>query len=367
MKAAPHPRQEARLAALAHYGILDTPRERDFDELAELAAQICGTPIAVINFIDADRQWFKAEVGLGVRETPLDTSLCSHAILEEDYVEIHDTLEDPRMSDNPLCTDAEQGLRFYAGALLQDEAGLPMGTLCVLDRRPRTLLDGQRRALRVLARQVTTQLNLRRALAAEHLLRNEVDHRVKNSLSTVAAFVALERRGVEDSAARQLLDRVAQQINTVALLHQQLSDNGKRRVDLADFLGKVVALIDASQPPEVQVTARLDPLEIDAREAAVLGTIVNELTANAVKHSVAEDGGNIRLTGEARPGGRYLLTCSSTGGKTPSDDLQPSSRTGLGLKLITHSVSQLNGVVESGAGSDGYRTIIDIAPTSARH
>ncbi len=104
VRANPHPQQDQRLRTLYNYEILDTPREEEFDEIVELAAEICGAPISVINLIDKDRQWFKAEVGLNARETPLETSLCSHAILEDPFVEIPDTLKDPRMADNPLCT-----------------------------------------------------------------------------------------------------------------------------------------------------------------------------------------------------------------------------------------------------------------------
>src|SRR5690606_1633371 len=95
MEAQPHPLQADRLQALYSYEILDTDREKEFDDVARLAAGICGTPIAVVNLIDGDRQWFKAEVGLGLRETPLATSICSHVILEQDFVEIKDTLNDP--------------------------------------------------------------------------------------------------------------------------------------------------------------------------------------------------------------------------------------------------------------------------------
>jgi GAF domain-containing protein len=102
MKAEPHPQQHNRLTTLRQYDILDTPRERDFDDIVALASEICGTPIAVINLIDEHRQWFKAEVGLGVRETPLETSICSHVILEDDFVEIEDTLVDDRTADNEL-------------------------------------------------------------------------------------------------------------------------------------------------------------------------------------------------------------------------------------------------------------------------
>ncbi len=106
LRATPHPQQDQRLRTLYNYEILDTPREEEFDEIVELAAEICDAPISVINLIDKDRQWFKAEVGLGARETPLETSLCSHAILEEPFVEIPDTLKDPRMADNPRCASS---------------------------------------------------------------------------------------------------------------------------------------------------------------------------------------------------------------------------------------------------------------------
>jgi len=104
VKAALHSAEEYRLAALRHYGILDTPREADFDEVVEVASAICGTPISVINLIDQGRQWFKAEVGLGVRETPIASSICAHAILQPGLFVIPDTTQDPRFADNPLVT-----------------------------------------------------------------------------------------------------------------------------------------------------------------------------------------------------------------------------------------------------------------------
>ena len=193
MLAPKHPRQGDRIAALHDYDILDTPKESDFDDIVDLASRLCGTPISVINLIDTDRQWFKAEVGLGVRETPLDTSLCSHAILEKDFMEIPDTLQDQRMQDNGLVV-GDPGLRFYAGALLQTPEGLPIGTLCVLDYAPRNLTALQRHALQVLAKQVMTQLELRRALKRKELMRKEMDHRVKNSLASVVAWCGCRSR-----------------------------------------------------------------------------------------------------------------------------------------------------------------------------
>ncbi len=169
MKAAPHPDQAHRLAALRELDILDTETEAEYDEIAGLVAAICDAPVGVVNLIDADRQWFKAETGLGVRSTPLDTSLCSHVILQGGYVEIPDTLEDARMSDNPLCL-GDAGFRFYAGAVLTSEEGLPVGTLCVLDTKPRQLTAFQRQAVETLGRQVMRLFDLRLALKRQELL-----------------------------------------------------------------------------------------------------------------------------------------------------------------------------------------------------
>jgi len=155
-----------RLAALARYAVLDTPREQDFDDLARMAAELLGTPMAAVNLIAAERQWFKAEIGLGVREMPLDNSICARILLSPGELVIPDLRDDPRFACNPLV-DAGPGLRFYAGELLEGPDGLPLGTLCVLDTKPRPegITDQQRFILRTLARQVMSQLELRRAVA----------------------------------------------------------------------------------------------------------------------------------------------------------------------------------------------------------
>ncbi|RYZ87712.1 MAG: GAF domain-containing protein, partial [Proteobacteria bacterium] len=157
--------EEARLSVLYRYRILETPREEDFDDIVALVAQVLGAPIAAINLIDRHRQWFKAEIGLGVREMPLDDSICKFALLQSGGMVIPDLTEDERFSCNPLVSEGPN-LRFYAGELLNTAEGLPLGTLCVLDTkaRPEGLTDQQRFALKALAKQVMAQLELRLAL-----------------------------------------------------------------------------------------------------------------------------------------------------------------------------------------------------------
>jgi anti-sigma regulatory factor (Ser/Thr protein kinase) len=156
--------ESARLAALRSYRILDTDPERAFDDLTLLASQICGTPIALITLIDADRQWFKSRVGISTTETSRAVSFCSRAIEQRELLVIHDPFGDERFKDNPLVT-GEPHIRFYAGSPLVTEEGHALGTLCVADRVPRTLTADQIEALEALARQVLAQLELRKDLA----------------------------------------------------------------------------------------------------------------------------------------------------------------------------------------------------------
>ncbi len=165
MKAALPPQEAKRLDALRQYHILDTPPEQEFDDLTHLAAQICGTPVALITLIDEGRQWFKSKVGLDISETPRDISFCSHAILDHDLLLVPDATTDARFADNPLVI-CDPRVRFYAGMPLETSEGQNLGTLCVIDIVPRHLDAAQQDALRRLSRQVVTQLERRQAQAA---------------------------------------------------------------------------------------------------------------------------------------------------------------------------------------------------------
>jgi PAS domain S-box-containing protein len=184
-----------RLAALESYAILDTPFEQEFDDLVKLAAETFGAPIAVVNLVASDRQWFKAETGIGVRELPLDVSICAHAIVQNDFLVVSDTREDDRFVRNPLVVPND-GLRFYAGALLRSPTGLAIGTVCVLDRKPRPqgITPHQRLVLEVLARQVMTQLELRRALVEQARRADELVIVAAQKEDTQAALRAIEER-----------------------------------------------------------------------------------------------------------------------------------------------------------------------------
>lgn len=155
--------EAARLRALRAYHILDTDPEQVFDDLTLLASQVCGTPIALITLVDENRQWFKSKIGIDVQETARNISFCAHAIEQPGLFVVPDTLSDGRFCDNPMVVN-EPHIRFYAGAPLLTRDGDPLGTICVIDSRPRTLTADQRAALNALRRQAETQLELRRKL-----------------------------------------------------------------------------------------------------------------------------------------------------------------------------------------------------------
>lgn len=165
MKSAPLPADEAaRLSTLKEYKLLDTLSEEVYDDITRIATEITGTPIALLSLIDTDRQWFKSKQGLSAQQTPREYSFCAHAILDpnETFI-VEDARFDERFHDNPLTT-GDPHVVFYAGVPVLAANGQPLGTLCVIDNRPRTLPDNKLIALRALAKLVNVHFELRRTL-----------------------------------------------------------------------------------------------------------------------------------------------------------------------------------------------------------
>jgi PAS domain-containing protein len=161
--------EAARLSALLAYDILDTPAEPSFDRLAQLAATLFDVPIALVGMMDSNRQWFKACIGLSGTSAPRDTSFCTHAILSPELLVIPDATQDVRFADNPAVT-GPPFVRFYAGAPLRTPAGHNVGTLCIVDVRPRTFSDRDRGILGDLAALVVDELEARLGARARFLL-----------------------------------------------------------------------------------------------------------------------------------------------------------------------------------------------------
>lgn len=196
---APVPNNERkRLEVLWQYDVLDTVPEQVFDDLTELAANICESPIALLTLVDDKRQWFKSKVGVSLNETSRDVSFCTHAIKQRELFIVPDATQDARFARNPLVV-AEPQIRFYAGAPLITPDGHALGTLCVIDKVPHTLRPDQKRALQILSRHVMTQLELRRHALELARTREERDnirrdlHKVRSELTQARKQISLQK------------------------------------------------------------------------------------------------------------------------------------------------------------------------------
>ncbi|MCX5933194.1 MAG: GAF domain-containing protein, partial [Pseudanabaena sp. LacPavin_0818_WC45_MAG_42_6] len=196
-----------RQLALERYNILDTLPEQEYDDLTQLAASICGTPIALISFIDLDRQWFKSRVGLDTLETPRDISFCGHAVANDEFLNVPDAIQDPRFADNPLVVN-EPNIRFYAGVPLKTSDNFNLGTLCVIDSQPHDLTPQQIKQLEALGRLVISQLELRRNNEASKLFMSELVRRQQTeklvTTQNQIAGVLAESSGFSNAAMRIL-------------------------------------------------------------------------------------------------------------------------------------------------------------------
>jgi two-component sensor histidine kinase len=360
--------QAARLAALHSYRILDTPREPDFDDIAALAAKICGAPISVINLIEDHRQWFKAEVGLGIRETPLDVSICRHVLLQPGITEIADLRQDERMCLNPLVTE-DAGLRFYAGCLLQAPDGQGIGTLCILDRTPRSLSDDQRSALRTLANQVMAQMELRRSLRLKtelveqkEMLIKEVNHRTKNNLQLILSLIQLQIMRLDNENARAPLEDTARRIMSVARVHERLYQADQvNAVDAASYLKEVIEGIKATVAGAFTFDVDLEPLVLPLDSAIPLSLIVNEMVTNALKHAYeGRKPGKIRIMLKQADGCYHLSVTDYGRGLAAGFDFRRSRS--MGMRIIDSLAKQIQADVVFRDNSPGVECRLIFGP-----
>lgn len=369
MKAIAHPDDIERLKKLEDYGVLDSLPEQAFDDLVELASRLTGSPVSLVSLVDQDRQWFKASKGFGPSETGLEDSICAHAILQGGLVEINDTLTDKRTADMPIVIDDLNPVRFYAGTPLITPEGLPLGMFCVLDHVPRQLTEEQRFALKVLGDQVMAQLNLRRQVKHQELIRaeleqslierdllaQEIDHRMKNSLAMVSGFLNLQQRRAASDETKAELGAAALRVAAIGQLHEELysaAENGL--VELAQFAERLTTLIARNAPDHIDFEVDLAPVSIDAKRASAFAVVTNEFITNAFKYAFPDGReGKLRLKGRIE-GETYHLSMSDNGvgGLLLSD--QDRSQPGLGTKIIEAVGRQLGGTPELTAGADGY-------------
>ncbi|MES2266868.1 MAG: GAF domain-containing sensor histidine kinase [Bacteroidota bacterium] len=302
-----------RLASLASYNILDTSPEDDFEELTLLASEICQTPIALISLIDDKRQWFKSKYGLDVNETPKEYAFCAHTIVDKkDVMVVNDARKDERFATNPLVIGDEKVI-FYAGVPLLNEDGYTLGSLCVIDHEPKELDDRQLKALRVLAKQVLNQMELRRKITKlqksnEDLLEanmfiqkfaSTAAHDIKNPLSSILlTSQALQLRlqntgdhksrslaGLTINASKRLLALVDNMLDYSTQPSRLLAN--QESLKLNALLKNVIELVDV--PASITINLPRNEHELICSSVALEQIFLNLLT-NAVRYNDKQAG-----------------------------------------------------------------------------
>ncbi len=309
MSKAPMPPDEsARIAELKSFRILDTSAEQSYDDITRLAAQICDTPIAMVSFVDTDRQWFKSRVGLKPTETTREIAFCAHAVMDSDEMLIvPDATADARFADNELVV-SDPMIRFYAGVPLATESGHAIGTLCVMDHKPRSLTEQQRQALEALARQVMTQLSLRQAL--DHVNQQQIElakairqrdtlvaaisHELRTPLTAVLGYIDVlretegqiaddERKEFLTTAAGQAeeLSHIIDDLLVAARLEQKTLKITRVPVNLQAQVAQVVEGLETPESHTIEVQAT--PVRAWGDPGRVR-QIVRNLITNAVRY-----------------------------------------------------------------------------------
>ncbi|MCJ8164850.1 ATP-binding protein [Pontibacter sp. E15-1] len=250
-------KEKERLKTLEAYEILDTPAEKDYDDLTVLAAHICASPIAYISLLANDRQWLKSKVGTEISETAVMNSFCQHALQQGCRLEVRDTLADSRFRRNPFVTNPPH-IRFYASSPLISHSGHIVGTFCVMDTVPKQLSDEQRNALDVLARQAITHLELR---LRQKQLESEKE-RLRKANADLDNFVHVITRDLEEpimnihSVVEWLQEDLA--ANDYSSLTENLGLIQDRAVDMRDLIAGLLqyAVIPVDAQPKTEVSVR---------------------------------------------------------------------------------------------------------------
>ena len=357
--------ENARLQALRRYQILDTPPDGSFDHIATVAAKLFDVPIAIVSLVDHDRIWFKARHGVDVQQIGRDPGLCASAILQRDAYILTDASRDPRSLANPLVA-GEFGLRFYVAAPLRTHDGHNLGTLCVIDRRPRSVSPEQIEQLEALASVVVDQMELRlaaikavsdlegvvaqreAALARAQMLSKEIDHRVMNSLQQVSALLNLQSRELGESEAAEQLILAATRVSAVARVHQHIfQSDGSASYDCLAYLERL-----CDELPNVMGESGTISLDGASAEMPIglmppIGLAVNELVTNAFKNGADR----VKVTFDRAGDGDFVLAVADDGGGLP-DGFDPAKTAGLGMKVVRMVTRQLGGTLECGRSPD---------------
>ena len=375
------PNDAERLLAVRRYDILDTPPDGAFDRITAIAARLFNVPIAIVSIVDEDRIWFKSHHGLDVKQITRDPGLCASAILLDKPWVIENANTDVRALTNPLVAD-EFGLRFYAGAPLRTHDGHKLGTLCVIDKEPRSFSEAEAQTLSDLAAIVMDQLELRlsahRALAAKEqeirerertqeqlrFLMNELKHRVKNSLASVHAIA--QQTGRNSASIDEFIDKFEGRLMSLTRAHDLLTDTSWSGGTLKDILGLSVEAYWNSEQNNIALQG--PDVQLEPRATLALNLVFYELGTNTATYGAL-----------SRPDGRVTISWTVEQGSEGSQSVvvrwveeggppieEPPKRRGFGARVLDYSVRhELRGHTEVEYARSGLRVAIEFPLRSA--
>jgi len=307
-----YPEEKERIENLDSYSILDTLPEEDYDNLTQIAASICGTPISLITLLDTERQWFKSAHGLDEKETEIKYSFCAHAIHDpEDMLVVQDSRKDIRFHDNPFVTGPPNAV-FYAGVPLMSDEGYPLGTICVMDHAPKLLSQSQANSLKALSKQVMNLLRLRKnekklkntlskleeknlelerfAFIAAHDLKSPI-----NNISQISKLFLSEYGEKIDEDGNHMIQMVIDSSEKLKSLIKGLLEFSKSDAVLSEQKTsiKISKLVDDlrgmfSFEKNVSINLKSTLEEVNTNETALDQILINLLT-NAIKYSNKEE------------------------------------------------------------------------------
>ena len=285
-----------RLKALYATGLLESGAEERFDRIARLAANTLDAKLAFVSLIDSDTQHFKARHGTDIAQTSRDIAFCDHAIRNpNDMMIVPDAREDERFANNPLVT-GEAGLRFYAGQPLVTGGGHAIGTLCVLDDKPRAGFGERERAILAdLAACAMVEIEQGQAIDDLQVVNAELKHRMGNMYAQIASLVSLIGRDAKDKDA--LIRKLQEKISSFGAMQQLLADQEWKSVPLTELVQRVLAGYRSDRPSHRITVQQDDVLLLSPRGAFIVTLMIGELATNAIKHgALGADVGEVDFT-----------------------------------------------------------------------
>ncbi len=381
-----------RINALKRYDILDTPPDGCFDHITKLASRFLNVPIAIVSLVDTDRIWFKSHYGLDVHQLDREAGLCSSAILSDELYVVENAITDPRTLSNSLVA-GEFGLRFYAAVPIKVRGGFNLGTLCVIDKKPRTISKAEKDILTDLAEIIVDQLELRlearKASESQNQMLGMVAHELKNPLTTIPLYTGLLKeklQGKEDleqmccqieKASKRMQSLIHEVLETARLQANEIHLK-KKHLDLAVIVARVTAinLILANAKQQKLYLDIADNIMLHADETK-MAEIFDNLISNAIKYSPVGSEISVKLKALNQ---RAVFEVTDQGPGFSEEDKKrlflPFTRlsarptagensTGIGLSIVKILVEAHGGHVtaENNVGKPGAHFIVEI-PTN---